>query len=166
MKNFLRKICSNLFLNKSKHKPIKQAGFTLVELIIVIAIIGVLASFALPRFPDIARKARVASVENLAKALEEAVEVTSVMSLEQDGVSPITFLDAAGTQVTMAYGAPTAATGGIDNALKGYKGFTYDGTSLFSMNSAPSAATCSVTYDTTGLPTSIKPTITPDITGC
>ncbi len=91
MKNFLRNICSNLPINKLKHKPTQQAGFTLVELIIVIAIIGVLASFALPRFPDIARKARVASVENLAKALESAVEVTSVMSLEQDGVTPIIF---------------------------------------------------------------------------
>ncbi len=66
----------------------------------------------------------------------------------------------------MAYGAPTAVTGGIDNALKGYKGFTYNGTTLFSMNSAPDSATCSVTYDASGLPTSYKPTITSDITGC
>ena len=50
----------------------KQRGFTLIELIMVIVILGVLSAFALPRFADFGQDARTASLNALAVALRAA----------------------------------------------------------------------------------------------
>ncbi len=42
----------------------KQGGFTLIELIMVIVLLGILAAFALPRFADFGRDARIAVVQS------------------------------------------------------------------------------------------------------
>ena len=47
----------------------RQGGFTLVELVVVIIVLGVLAAFAVPRFMGIDTQARIASVNSLAGTL-------------------------------------------------------------------------------------------------
>lgn len=50
----------------------KSAGFTLIELVIVIVILGVLAAVAAPRFIDLSQDAERSSLQAQASALESA----------------------------------------------------------------------------------------------
>lgn len=62
----------------------KQQGFTLIELMIVVAIIGILAAIAIPRYQDYTKRAHV--VEGLQLAGSAKMAVTEYFSSE--GVWP------------------------------------------------------------------------------
>ena len=62
----------------------KQAGFTLIELVMVIVILGILSAFALPRFADLTGNARAASIDGLAGALKSAAAIAHAQQIADE----------------------------------------------------------------------------------
>ncbi|NOH15261.1 prepilin-type N-terminal cleavage/methylation domain-containing protein [Clostridium cochlearium] len=56
----------------------KKKGFTLIELIIVIAIIAIIAGFAIPNFIKVRNNAKIDADINLGRTIAQAVEVMTV----------------------------------------------------------------------------------------
>lgn len=88
-------------------RPKNAQGFTLIELMIAIAIVGVLAAIAVPQFSSYLARARVSEAVNYAQACKTGfVEFYSTR-----GTFPATVADAACTSITTDNIASVTVTG-------------------------------------------------------
>jgi MSHA pilin protein MshA len=137
-------------------------GFTLIELVVVITILGILAAFAIPRFAGLEREARIATVQGLAGSVRSAATLAHSLSLAQ-GLAPdaSVTMEGAPAPITMANRYPEDTS--IINTLVDTTGFTF-AAGVFTKDGAEDPDECSVTY--VEAPANGAPTITVDVDLC
>nr|WP_321272523.1 prepilin-type N-terminal cleavage/methylation domain-containing protein [uncultured Tolumonas sp.] len=148
----------------------RSAGFTLIELIIVIVILGILAVTAAPKFINLQGDARTSTVNGLKGAVQAASSMaySKAIIAGQDKVNPGT-VTINGTSVALVYGYPAATSAGIALVIDASSAeWTGSGTGPYYLTPAGmtsgSGATCAVVYTLNASPAA--PTTTAITTGC
>lgn len=164
----------------------RQTGFTLVELITVILILGVLAAVAIPRYTDLQSKARESKVRAIAGAMKSSIGIVKATAI----ANSVACTSATGTSITLEgrtvalnHCAPTASTtftAGILGAANVENEGAAEWTPSYTtgtgtgaagdaielrLAAAPTPANCKINYTAAATATT-DPVIAVTVTGC
>lgn len=152
------------------------AGFTLVELVVVIVIMAILAMVAVPRYMDMQKEARAAKIEALYGDIQTASKMAHAAVMVRGNVASIAM---EGATVSLVNGYPAASAAGIiaaanlDETKDGitishvagappYTQITIPGSAVTNLSGA--TLTCHVTYNEAA--SGDAPAITKDNSSC
>ena len=150
----------------------KQQGFTLIELIVVIVILGVLAVTAAPRFLDVQKDARYSTLTGLEGAISSANSMAyGGAAINGDEGKTTATIKMGGNTVNLVYGSLAATTANL-NAAIGFVASDWEvdsttaGTLVIWPNGQANTSSCKLTYvqaTSTTVPASLtKATADPD----
>ena len=147
-------------------------GFTLIELIMVIVMLGILSAFALPKFADLSTNARIAKLEALEGAMRSAAGIVHTMALIESKTDCATAptVELEGATITLRCGYPCPHPNGIANAVNS-DGFTWVGGNCGGLlgnievrdDDAPDPNNCKIRYSASR---GAFPAIQSTISGC
>lgn len=134
----------------------RQSGFTLIELVIVIVVLGILAALAIPRFISLQREARIAVIDSLFNSVRSGANITyakSAVEGETDLASAAVDIDGTGPlgSISTNFGYPQATSASMNLLFENLSpryAFSGGGTtagSTLTMN-IDGIATCAITY--------------------
>lgn len=142
-----------------------QQGFTLIELMIVVAIIGILAAVAIPQYQDYTKKAKVANALTSVDSVKTAV---ALCAQEAGGV--LTNCDANsngipnGITATKEVASATITDGVITITLGTGIGTNVDGKTITFTPSVAGGSTALIWTNSTNISTTLEPALTQAIT--
>jgi len=164
----------------------KQAGFTLIELVVVIVILGILAATAAPKFIDITGDARASTIEAVKGSINSAVSMVHAKALIANATSGTDTVTIDGVFYAVVNGYPaaqklTTGTGAdaakakgilglldIDSSTDGLTGdfkVTDASPTLIQHTGAATVANCQISYPNSAA-ANTRPVITVDVTDC
>ncbi|WP_087016765.1 type II secretion system protein [Thaumasiovibrio subtropicus] len=141
----------------------RQGGFTLIELVVVIVILGILAVTAAPRFLNLQGDARNSALQGLAGAINGGASIVygkSAIAGVESGLSGAVSSGVGNENILVVYGYPEATSAGIAATIQGFSddwqiisGGTSTGTSgavsiTFNDFDTTSVGDCYLTYTT------------------
>lgn len=95
-----------------------RLGFTLIELVVVIVVLGILAVTAMPRLVNLQSDSRIAALNGLKAGMQSASDMLYPLAIQQ-GLASVssTTITIEGHPVKIAYGYPGAIAGGTWDKL-------------------------------------------------